>query len=347
MVRDMHNLRGIINRFLGLAAATVLLGGADAVSAQEFYTGMTGEQCAARGGQIRTWTSTPTPSRPYGVGECYVPPRFGSSGGGVGSGGGGGHPSAMDRLGLALNIGQGLLDLLRQPNGQDPGAGPSNAPQLNQMADDAVTNALARFNGKDYGGAAEAMERAANDYARAGNISSAEKAARTANSLRQVASMFDEMARYARSVDEFNRRQQEREIKDRTISDENEASANANLSGSTGDISSMLRGAAGSQGPTPGHTPGTDPNCLPGVNCYSAVGGGPTPGYTPGTDPNCIGGVNCYNQTVGPVPRRTGGPSTGGSTAAAPPGTPDKEKTPKQLRDELREKLANEKRESQ
>jgi hypothetical protein len=72
---------------------------------------------------------------------------------------------------------------------------------------------------------------------------------------------------------------------------------------------------------TPGYTPGTDPNCLPGVNCYdvyrraNSEPAGPTPGYTPGTDPNCLAGVNCYDRTTGRNPAQSGQPQGPARTA--------------------------------
>lgn len=55
------------------------------VYAQQLVTGLTGAECAARGGTIRTWTSSieVQPSR----GECWIPPQIGrgGSGGAVGA----------------------------------------------------------------------------------------------------------------------------------------------------------------------------------------------------------------------------------------------------------------------
>jgi hypothetical protein len=69
-------------------------------AAQQLLSGMTGPACAARGGQITTWTNTA--GRGPNVGDCYIPPRFG----------GAGVPSSGGRAGAALGAGFMFLDAL-------------------------------------------------------------------------------------------------------------------------------------------------------------------------------------------------------------------------------------------
>jgi hypothetical protein len=89
-----------------LAAAAAMP--ARPAAAQQLISGMTGSACAAHGGQITTWTNTAGVGP--NVGDCYIPPRFGSGGAPTGGGGGGGNRAAA-ALG-ALGAGFTLLEAL-------------------------------------------------------------------------------------------------------------------------------------------------------------------------------------------------------------------------------------------
>lgn len=74
-----------------------------AATAQQLFVQQTASQCAARGGQIITWTNTA--GNGVNVGECYVRPRAGGgSGGGYYSGGTGRAAAALGAASLFLNV---------------------------------------------------------------------------------------------------------------------------------------------------------------------------------------------------------------------------------------------------
>jgi hypothetical protein len=84
--------------------------------AQQLISGMTGSACAARGGQITTWTNTA--GRGPDVGDCYIPPRTGS----VAAPSGGGAGAALGAGFMLLDALQNLLDSAPEHGGRAPAA---------------------------------------------------------------------------------------------------------------------------------------------------------------------------------------------------------------------------------
>ena len=95
--------------FLAASLSAPILGYVDSAVAQQYFVKQTEQQCRARGGRITVWTNTPTPSRPYQVGECYVPPRIGGGSPGAVTAGG---LSGANRTAAALGAAAALLGLL-------------------------------------------------------------------------------------------------------------------------------------------------------------------------------------------------------------------------------------------
>ena len=138
--------------------------------AQQLLTGMTGAQCAAAGGTIRTWTNTAgtTPM----VGECYVPPRLG--GGGTTYRGGGGGNSSLGRAQGVLGALGNLLGALRdlapddEPGDDDDGEA-AERQQIADMAQDANDRGIAATKAGDYDEALAEFELAAAHFERLGD----------------------------------------------------------------------------------------------------------------------------------------------------------------------------------
>lgn len=116
----------------------VLGGSLPTAFAQQYFTGSTGEECAARGGQIITWTNTPTPSRPYAIGECYVPPRVTSAPSASFGGGAGGAGRAAAALGAAaafLGLFSAIVEETQrfEPSTPAPAYDYLNSPEYKEM----------------------------------------------------------------------------------------------------------------------------------------------------------------------------------------------------------------------
>jgi hypothetical protein len=107
-----------------LVVLVALLSLAMPARAQQLLSGLTGGQCAARGGQITTRTSTA--GRGPNVGDCYVAPRF-SGGGGFSAGGGSGNVgAALSAIGAGLQFLDALGTLLDDiPSDSDAGGATS------------------------------------------------------------------------------------------------------------------------------------------------------------------------------------------------------------------------------